>query len=265
MIQVDGLEATTMYSIDSTPSSRGTIREAPKLNKCPEEIYAREHLIRTFRRFAVLPAETETALVSAFKMRTLKTDEHLLKSGVVCSGIAFVSRGIMFSQPVDSDRVVTCDIFSEGEFATNYVSFLTGKPSLVEIVALEDCDFLWLARQTLEELYQQTAGTERLGRLIAEAHFIALVNRTHAVLGQTPAERYQSLLTERPEIIQRVPQYILARWLGVTPESLSRIRRRITSPQRIATGTIARDPSKSIAPDSNDGTPKVPRAPREKP
>jgi CRP/FNR family transcriptional regulator, anaerobic regulatory protein len=133
----------------------------------------------------------------------------------------------------------------------------------VDLVALEPCRVSWLPAVALRALYDSDPEVERLGRRIAERQFVALARRTGELLGEVPLERYRRLVRDRPDLVQRTPQHLIARWLGVTPESLSRIRRRLVAQRRV-TRTGA-SPGKSKAPSSKAGGPKVPRAPREKP
>jgi CRP-like cAMP-binding protein len=225
----------------------------------------RELLERTLAQFDCLDPTSLAAVVSAFKPRKVARDARLSRNGERCGGIGFVVEGVFVSGLVGPEKEALSDIFCEGDFATDYVSFLTGAPSTVDIVALEDSKTLWLTHADLQTLYATVPNAERLGRYIAEGQFISLVERTAALLTQSPAARYQHLLARRPSLANRVPQYLLARWLGVTPESLSRIRARSVQGQRSAIGTSTRSPLKSKAPASKAGGPKAPRAPREKP
>ncbi|MCC7380871.1 MAG: Crp/Fnr family transcriptional regulator [Deltaproteobacteria bacterium] len=222
-------------------------------------------LADVLREFVDLSPEVERAIDAAFVPRELPVHGRLVGAGEICTRIAFVERGLLIAYSVESGRDVSCDVFSEGDFATDYVSFLGQTPSTVDLVALEPCSLLTVSREALDRLYDEFPAVDRLGRRIAEAQYIGVVRRASALLTQTPAERYQAFARQRPDLLDRLPQYLLAKWLGITPESLSRIRRRIVTTQRIATGTSRRVPSKSKAPSTKSGGPKVPRASREKP
>jgi CRP/FNR family transcriptional regulator, anaerobic regulatory protein len=225
---------------------------------------AHEFLAQALTSVTPLSKAALRQIVPAFVPRTLRADERLLIGGDVCDQLSFVSTGVLMSQSTWAQRESSCDLFTEGDFATDYVSFLTKAPSTVEIVALEPCSLLSISRPALERLYDAVPGVDRLGRKIAEWRFVASVHRAGSLLSDSPTERYLALCRDRPSLVQRVPQFVLARWLGVTPESLSRIRRRLAA-QRSGTSTRAVVPSKSKAPAEKSGGPRAPRASREKP
>ncbi len=223
-----------------------------------------EILAQALTSVTPLPKAALRQIVPAFVPRTLRADERLLLGGDVCDHLSFVCRGVLLSQSTSAERESSCDLFTEGDFATDYVSFLTQAPSTVEIVALEPCSLLSISRPALERLYDAVPGVDRLGRKIAEWRFVASVHRAGSLLADSPTERYRALCRDRPSLVQRVPQFVLARWLGVTPESLSRIRNRLAR-QRSGTSTRSVVPSKSKAPAEKSGGPRAPRASREKP
>jgi CRP-like cAMP-binding protein len=236
----------------------------------------RTTLTQVLAQVAPLEPRVLRQVQGSFVARALSTDERLLRAGDVCGELAFVCRGVLISQSVTSERAASCDLFAERDFATDYVSFLTQSPSTVEIVALEPCSVLTISRSALERLYETLPGVERIGRKLAEAQFVGLVHRAGSLLADAPSARYRSLRARRPDLLQRVPQYLIARWLGVTPESLSRIRKRLAAPQRregregvapqrTVMSTVAVTPSKSKAPAAKSGGPSAPRASREKP
>lgn len=222
-------------------------------------------LSEVLAQVAPLSAPVLAKVLSAFRERHLVRDERLLLAGQVCTELSFVTRGVLVSQSPESARQASCDLFAEGDFATDYVSFLTEQPSTVEIMALEPCRVSTLSRESLLAFYDALPGVDRLGRKIAERQFVGAVHRAGSLLTEDPSVRYRSLAARRPDLIQRVPQYVLARWLGVTPESLSRIRARLAKGQRKVSSSTALVPSKSKAPAAKSGGPKTPRASREKP
>lgn len=232
-----------------------------------------DFLRSVFTRILPLSEASLRRLEAAFSRRELAAGERLVSSGTVCSGVALIERGVFVSQSVVSHREASCDVFAEGDFATDYVSVLTGQPATVDIVALEPAVVRWLPSRRLDELYRSSVELERVGRRLAELQFIQAVHRAGSLLAEPPEVRYARLREERPGLLDRVPLYLVAQWLGVTPESLSRIRRRLvqrrregprTVTQRSVTETVA-SASKSKAASAKAGGPKRPRASREKP
>lgn len=189
----------------------------------------------TLTRVVPFSKKEWAAVRSAFRPRTLIADETLLQEGAVCDELAFVAKGLLVTRSSASARETSCDLFAEGDFATDYVSFLTRAPATVSVVTLEPCEVFTLSQAALNRLYEEWPVVERLGRKIAEQRFIASVQRAGSLLSESPGARYRALGARRPDLLQRVPQYVLARWLGVTPESLSRIRRRLSKSPPAAT------------------------------
>lgn len=138
-------------------------------------------LERTLAHFGCLDPPSLAAVVSTFKpKKKVARNARLSRSGERCGGIGFVVEGVFVSGLVDPEKEALSDIFCEGDFATDYVSFLTGAPSTVDIVALEDCEVLWLTHAQLQTLYANVSKADRLGGLLAEGQFISLVERTVA-------------------------------------------------------------------------------------
>lgn len=106
-------------------------------------------------------------------------------------------------------------------------SFITGQPSNIYMEAMEDCDLFVFKKHDMERLYEYSPTFQKMSRLIIEFNFIGLTRRVEGLFLQSPEERYLQLIQTRPKIFQRVPQYMIASYLDLTPEGLSRIKRRI--------------------------------------
>ncbi len=118
--------------------------------------------------------------------------------------------------------------FFPGDFISNYRSFITNEPSDHYIACLE-AGVIWkLHRSDLRRLFAQNHTFERLDKLVAERLYVAVAKRLDSFQSETPEERYLALLKKSSRLIQDIPQYMLASYLGISPESLSRIRKRIT-------------------------------------
>ena len=122
---------------------------------------------------------------------------------------------------------ITCDITFENSFFTEFDSFNFGKKSEIAFQALEPSTILLMEKKSLVELYRSNAKFEELGRKIAENVATRNTAIAMSLASDKPEERYTKLLKENPEIFQRVQQKYIANILGIKPESLSRIRKRV--------------------------------------
>jgi CRP-like cAMP-binding protein len=161
------------------------------------------------------------------KQRAYKKKQLFIAEGKVCREIAFICKGsFRYYKMVDGIEVTTFFSF-EHNWVSAYTSFLLKGPSFVSVEAMEDSDVLVLAYDDLQYLYQHYIAFERFGRLMAEYLVTCLDERMHSLLLKTPEERYLKTLTDNSVYFEKVPQHYIASYLGVAPESLSRIRKRV--------------------------------------
>jgi CRP-like cAMP-binding protein len=167
-------------------------------------------------------AEFENCIVKA----TIAKNEQILKPAEHCNFIAFIQEGsFRFYYDKEGEVKITA-FFFQGDFVSNYKSFLTGKPLDHFIEAMQDAAIYKINLQELKSLYDKHKNIERLGRLIAENLYLMVASRLDSFMFQTPEERYKSLIERNSRLLQDVPQYMIASYLGVKPETLSRIRGR---------------------------------------
>lgn len=167
-------------------------------------------------------ADFEKCIVKA----NIAKNEQILKPGEHCKFIAFIQEGsFRFFYDKEGEVKITA-LFFQGDFVSNYRSFLTGKPSDHFIEAMQDSAIYKINLQELKSLYDKHKNIERLGRLIAENLYLSVANRLDSFLFQTPEERYKTLIERNSRLLQEIPQYMIASYLGVKPETLSRIRTR---------------------------------------
>ena len=115
----------------------------------------------------------------------------------------------------------------EGYFACNYESFLDHSISTKNVQCIEDSTLLMITHAGLQQFYSDIKGGERFGRLIAEHIFVESVKQISSMYSDPPELRYRKFLESYPELLQRIPQYHISSYVGVKPQSLSRIRKRI--------------------------------------
>ena len=179
-----------------------------------------------FDNFLQLSDEEWNDFASFLKEEKYGKKEFLIRQGDTCDFIAFIGEGICrFYYVLDGEEKITA-FFSTGDFVTNYRSFLTGSPSEHFIESLKPSVIYKMHRKDLNSLYDKYKNIERLGRFIAENLFLTITKRLDSFLHDNPEERYQELQKRNSKLLQEVPQYMLASYLGVKPETLSRIRKR---------------------------------------
>ncbi len=164
---------------------------------------------------------------AVLRRRNLKKGEWLLQQGQICQYVSFINYGCFRIYNIVKDEEVTCDFRFEGHYITDYRSFLTQQPSIEYIVALEDAEVMELHYTDMQTLYEKAPAWQKFGRLIAEFIFVKASERAQSLLLNSPEELYIRLIKERPKVIENIPQRYIASYLGIQPESLSRIRKRM--------------------------------------
>lgn len=196
---------------------------------CAEDVRAAAWplLVGIGRGLAGLDDAQVAAMFARMQPRPVTAGELVVEPGGVSDDVAFIVRGCfrMFFLERDGSEH-TAQIFTEGTFVGDYESFLLRTPADRWVQALEDGMLLLLSRQDQHALYASHVAFERFGRRLAEELYVVSARRYASFLRFDARARYEELVRARPELLQRVPQYVLASYLGVTPETLSRIRAR---------------------------------------
>jgi CRP-like cAMP-binding protein len=164
-----------------------------------------------------------------FKKRELKKGDFFLAEGQVCRQVGFIVKGLIRYYINHDGEEKTYAFAEENNFVCNYESFLPQTPSTKIIQALEDCEMLVISLADLQIFYKSIAQGERFGRLVIGQVFIQLLQDLSSFYTDTPEYRYEKFVKEHPGLQQRISQYHIASYVGVKPQSLSRIRRRISS------------------------------------
>lgn len=172
----------------------------------------------------------ERALIQRFlSVKKIRKKQYLLQEGDVCKVIAFVGKGAMRSYTVDGEgREHILQFALEGWFISDLYSFLTGEASVYNIEAIDDSELVLINQAAYEELLKRSPSYQAYMLQLITGAYIALQKRITSTISLSPEERYQHLIALYPDIIQRVPQHMIASYLGLTPETLSRIRRRLS-------------------------------------
>jgi CRP-like cAMP-binding protein len=162
--------------------------------------------------------------------KKLRKKQYLLQEGDVCKFIAFVEKGALRSYTIDekgTERIIQFAL--EGWLISDLYSFLTSEPASYTIDAIENCELVLISKTAHEELLRTLPKYETWIRLQITGAYIALQRRLTSIISLSLEERYEGFTSIYPHIVQRVPQHMIASYMGLTPETLSRVRKKMTA------------------------------------
>jgi CRP-like cAMP-binding protein len=185
------------------------------------------NLLQSIQQVITLTPPDKEVISSLFKKKVYKKGEFFLADGQVCKQVGYVNKGILRYYINHDGEEKTYDFAQENNFVCNYESFLPQTPSTKIIQALEDCEMLQITYTDLQLFYRSVAGAERFGRVVIEQVFVQTLQDLSSFYTDTPEHRYEKFLKRHPGLLQKISQYHVASYVGVKPQSLSRIRKRI--------------------------------------
>jgi CRP-like cAMP-binding protein len=174
--------------------------------------------------FIALSAESKHAFASIMKRKELPKGTTLVQAAYVCRHIFFIEKGLARTYYVKDGKDITDWISVEQTFSTSIVSFITGKPDIRNIELLETSIIWEIGYDDIQNLYNQNHEIERFGRLLVSQGIVQMQQRFDDLHFSSARDRYKKLMELHPYIIQRVPLGMIASYLGITSETLSRIR-----------------------------------------
>lgn len=177
--------------------------------------------------FVELPEAVIEDLLNKTHRKKYPKRTILLEPGQVCEHFYFIDKGLARTYFINGSKELTTDIFIDNEFLGEFSSFFYQEPSRQYIELLEDSELYYMNYVDLQSLYKKYNIMERVGRLIAEHHYKSLSAHTYSLKFNTTSERYKQLFNRKLEVIKRIPIGIIASYLGMSIENLSRIRGKI--------------------------------------
>lgn len=165
-------------------------------------------------------------ILSHFEQENVAKNTMLIRQGEICHHLYFVEEGMGRSYYLKDDgKEITQWFFGVGKFMTSVDSFFQQSPSLYYLETLEDTILYSISKDNMDLLFQKYHKMEQLGRLVSIEMLTKVVNKLNAIQFQTARERYDYMLAEFPDISHRVSLGHIASYLGMTQETLSRIRK----------------------------------------
>ncbi len=187
-------------------------------------------ILGNIQRYVTLDSEDQQDFVDIVETRPIKKRQFIVQPGFVCTHQTYVKKGAFRSYFVSDQGVEhTIQFAIEDWFISDFNSYIHQTPASLFVEALEDSTIHQIEYHKVEQLCAHNPKLERFFRLVAQKAFAFSQRRVLSNLGNSAEERYLDFLERYPGIVQRVPQYALASYLGMSAEFLSKIRKRITS------------------------------------
>lgn len=185
-----------------------------------------ETISQVIRQMISISEDELTGFLNKAYTRNFKRQEIVSRPGIIPNDIFFINTGLIRVIVTDRDLTEhTIHFALENQFIADYSCFMQKKPSLYTLQAIEATEVVVLPRSAIEWGYNSLAEGQKMGRLIAEYYFIYQDDRIKNQYARTPKERYDSITEVFPNIHNRVPQHMIASYLGITPVHLSRLKK----------------------------------------
>ena len=185
-------------------------------------------LLKYLTKFTTLNEEEQQAIVKDILIEEYKKGTMLLRQGDVPTTCYFVLKGCVRQYSIDeTGKEVTSNFYTEEQAIANFNHHKQDNSSTYSLTCVEDCILVVGDLDAEKDMYNKYTQLETMTRKMIEEKLGDMQDEMAAFLASTPEERYKALLQKRPHLVDRVPQHQLASYLGITPESLSRIKKRI--------------------------------------
>lgn len=186
-------------------------------------------LIQVISQIIRLNEEEKNIIAGLFVPKQFGKGEFFLKEGQVCREAGFIEKGLVryFINNDGEERIY--GFGKENDFVCNYESFLDHSASAKNIQVIENSNILVISYNNLQVLYERLQEGQKLGRLVCEQLFVEALRQITSLYADAPEQRYTNFLASYADLQQRIPQYYISSYVGIKPQSLSRIRKRLSA------------------------------------
>ncbi len=186
-------------------------------------------IVKYFSQITTLSQDEARVLEDGMVVTEFKKDAFLLKEGQTSIDTYFILEGCIRQYLLIDGEEKTINFFTEGQWIISLTGLSQNAPSSHNLVCMEETSLVVGNEQKAQELFKKFPRFETLARAVMEKSFAEQQQLITSYVTDTPEQRYLNLLKSRPDLFQRIPQYLMASYIGVKPESLSRIRKRIAT------------------------------------
>lgn len=186
-----------------------------------------DNLIAKFRELGPVSAEMEQRIRDEAFEENYKAGKIILHQGETCRKICLVTKGLTRSYYLNDGKEVTSRLMGEGFIVTSWISYYTQKPTTEIIEAIEETTLISLPDQFIQKMYQDFPQSNIIGRKQVEYAFFLAEKRTQLLRGLTAVDRFKTFADENTSLLTRVPMKYIASYLGMTEETLSRVRSKL--------------------------------------
>jgi CRP-like cAMP-binding protein len=177
-----------------------------------------------------LTAAEKERIQTFFIQKRLRKHQYLLQEGEVCKHLAFVAMGLLRTYNIDDKGDSHMSVFGwEGWWLSDFNSFLSGEPAVFNIDAIEDSTLLLISRADYDEITIEVPIMDRYFRILFQNSLVTKERRLMSSINTYCRRKYLQLLALDPKIVERIPQHLIASYLGIAPETLSRIKKNLVA------------------------------------
>jgi len=177
-----------------------------------------------------LTERDKIAIETFFIAKKLRKRQYLLQEGDICKHLTFVAKGLLRTYNVDDKGDEHMSLFGwEGWWVSDFNSFLSGQPAVFNIDAIEDSELLLISQENYEALTLEVPIMDRYFRILYQNSLVTKERRIMSSITHTAEEKYLQLIESSPQLVERIPQHLIASYLGIAPETLSRIKKNLIS------------------------------------